>query len=123
MKITAVLYVDQIEPGLPFWVDKLGMTKIVDVPEGDRLGFVILNKGQAELMIQTRESLAKDVPALLDMAKSSPGLFIEVDDFAATLQAVEGLEVLLPVRETFYGMREIVVREPGGNAVCFAAKI
>jgi len=28
----------------------------------------------------------------------------------------------VPVRDTFYGMTEIVVREPGGHTVCFAAK-
>jgi len=28
----------------------------------------------------------------------------------------------MPERKTFYGMREISVREPGGHIVCFAAK-
>ena len=40
MTITPVLYCDAIEPALPFWVDQLGFTKVVEVPEGDKLGFV-----------------------------------------------------------------------------------
>ena len=59
MKITTVLYMDAIEPALAFWVDRLGFTKAVEVPEGDRLGFVILHHGSSELMLQTRESVNK----------------------------------------------------------------
>jgi uncharacterized glyoxalase superfamily protein PhnB len=122
MKITPILYVEAIEPCLGFWIDKLGMKKIVEVPEGDRLGFAIFEKDGAELMLQTHESAAKDAPELNHVASSSI-IFVEVEDFEALLKQVEGLPVLMAVRDTFYGMREIGVREPGGNAVCFAAKI
>ena len=57
MKITPVLMVDEIEKSLPFWIGRIGFTKTVDVPEGDRLGFVILVKDGAELMLQTIESV------------------------------------------------------------------
>src|SRR5690606_17599748 len=63
-KLTPVLYVEEIEPCLPFWIDRLGFEKTVEIPEGDRLGFVILKKGDVELMYQTRESVQRDVPAL-----------------------------------------------------------
>ena len=124
MKITPLLYMDAIEPSLEFWAGKLGFEKTAEAPEGDRLGFVILQKGGAELMLQTRESLAKDVPQMLDYARSGSGLlFIEVDDFNAMLKHVEGLKVVLPERTAVYGMREIIVLEPGGNPVCFAAPV
>jgi hypothetical protein len=54
-KLTPVLMVDAIEPCLPLWVDRLGWNKTVEVPEGDRLGFVILEKDGAEVMYQTWE--------------------------------------------------------------------
>ncbi len=122
MKITPLIYVEEIEKSLPFWVDRLGFTKTVEVPEGDKLGFVILTKGDAELMMQTRRSVKKDVPSLVKFARPAACLYIEVSDFADLLKRLEGIEVVLPVRETFYGMREIGVREPGGNIVCFAAR-
>jgi hypothetical protein len=53
MKITPLIYVQAIEPSLKFWVDQLSFTKTVEVPEGGKLGFVILMKGGAELMIQS----------------------------------------------------------------------
>ena len=39
-RITAVLFVKEIEPVLPFWVDKLGFAKTIEVPHGGKLGFV-----------------------------------------------------------------------------------
>ena len=73
--------------------------------------------------MQTRESVAKDVPAMIPgMAGQGVGLFIEVPDFGELLNSVAGMEVVMPERTTFYGMREITVREPGGFAVCFAAR-
>ena len=122
MKITPVLYVDEIERSLPFWVGRLGFEKTVEVPEGHKLGFVILQKGDAELMLQTHESLQKDMPALAVLASRTAALYIEVEDFEDLLKRLEGVEVVMPVRKTFYGMKEIVVREPGGNTACFAAR-
>jgi hypothetical protein len=121
MKITSVLYCDAIEPALKFWVDRLGFTKTVEVPEGDKLGFVILTNGSAEVMMQTRKSVESDVPNLLEHCKTA-SLFIEVEDFAEIKRRIAGFEVLMPERVAFYGMREIAVREPGGNLVCFAAR-
>jgi hypothetical protein len=123
MKITPVLYMDRIEPSIELWVERLGFAKTVEVPDGDALGFVILEHGGAELMLQTRHSLAADQPTLSEYAQHPIcGLFLEVDDFADLLRRVAGLDVVVPPRTTFYGMQEIVLREPGGNLVCFAAR-
>lgn len=123
MKITTVLYMEAIEPALAFWVDRLGFAKTVEVPEGDHLGFVILQYGSAELMLQTRESVAKDMPQILELAVPRGGVFVEVDDFDDVVRRTAGLDVVMPERKTFYGMREIMVREPGGNLICFAGKL
>jgi hypothetical protein len=123
MKITPVLMVDEIEKSLPFWIDRMGFTKTVDVPEGDRLGFVILVKDGAELMLQTIESVRKDGPQFVPGARSfNVCLFIEVEDFADILKRLEGYPIALSERTTFYGMREIGVHEPGGHIVVFAAR-
>ena len=54
MKITAVLIVEEIEKSLTFWVARMGFQKTVDVPEGDRLGFVILVRGPPFTFIDQR---------------------------------------------------------------------
>lgn len=122
MKITPLIYAPAIEPSLKFWVDQLGFTKVAEVPDGDKLGFVILVKGSAELMIQSTASIEKDIPAMVAFARPAACLYIEVSDFDDLLKRLGSAPVVVPVRTTFYGMKEIGVREPGGNIVLFGAK-
>jgi hypothetical protein len=124
MKLTPVLIVEQIEKSLPFWVERMGFEKTVEVPEGDKAGFVILVREGAELMMQTVESVRKDAPAFAPEGPVTKGcgMFIEVEDFADVCKRLEGYPIALSERVTFYGMREIGVSEPGGHTVIFAAK-
>lgn len=120
-KLTPVIPVEAIEPCLSFWTERLGFARTVEVPEGDRLGFVILAKDGVEVMYQSRASLAKDVPALAQGDfRSTTALFVEVQGLDAILARLQGVEVVVPERKTFYGAREIGVREPGGTLVVFA---
>jgi len=124
MKITAVLIVEEIEKSLAFWVDRMGFQKTVDVPEGDRLGFVILVRDGAELMMQTISSVQKDAPVFAPNGPQTKGcgLFVEVEDFEDVKRRLQGYPITLAERVTFYGMREIGVSEPSGHTVVFAAK-
>jgi len=118
-KITPVLVVESIEKNLPFWCERLGFARQVEVPHGDRLGFVILTSGGVEVMLQSRDSVRDDIAAMAaDSYRSA--LYIEVEDLAPMRKATEGLPRLFEERTTFYGAREIGVRDPEGNAVVFA---
>jgi catechol 2,3-dioxygenase-like lactoylglutathione lyase family enzyme len=118
-KLTPVLLVDRIEPCLSFWCDRLGFARQVEVPHGAELGFVILVHGPVEVMLQSRASVAADLPALAG-DPSHAHLFVEVDDLAPIRAALAGLEPLFAERTTPYGAREVGVRDPAGNAVVFA---
>jgi uncharacterized glyoxalase superfamily protein PhnB len=129
--LTPVIIVDQIEPCLPFWIERLGFQKTAEVPEGDKLGFVILVKGAVEVMYQTRASVAKDLgttvapgihPAsgAINPSKDLVTLYIQVEKLDPVMAALKGIEVVVPERKTFYGAREFGVREPGGIVVLFA---
>lgn len=119
-RITAVLPVAAIEPCLPFW-EAVGMVRTVEVPHGDRLGFVILAGHGLELMLQTYDSIADDVPAQAEEARSARAyLFVEVTDIDAVERALASFTTILPRRTTFYGATEVGYREPGGHAVTFA---
>jgi len=119
-KLTPVLLVEQIEPVLGFWIDRLGFEKTAEVPEGDRLGFVILQRGAVEVMYQTRESVENDVPSLAGTPMRGSMLFVQVEDLDEVARALEGIEPVVPRRRTFYGADELIVREPAGNIVTFA---
>ena len=117
--ITPLLYVEEIEPVLGFW-ERLGFVRETEVPEGDRLGFVILKHGDAQIMYQTRASVTADVPALAATPMGGSLMFIVVDDIAFIEQNLGDAPRVVEKRTTFYGATEIVTREPAGNAVTFA---
>ncbi len=120
-KLTPVLFVEEIEPCLPFWVDRLGFQKTAEVPEGSKLGFVILAKDSIQIMYQSYASAEKDVPGLVKRPLTpSTFLYVEVTGLDDIIKRLEGAPVVVPVRKTSYGAREIGVREPGGNVVAFA---
>jgi uncharacterized glyoxalase superfamily protein PhnB len=120
-KVTAVLLVEEIEPCLNFWVERLGFTKTTEVPDGNKLAFVILQKGATEVMYQTFASVEKDnVEAAKDARKGPTFLYVEVGDLDAVIAALKGVPVVLPVRTTFYGAKEIGVKDPAGHFVTFA---
>lgn len=120
-RVTPVLYVEEIEPCVKFWVERLGFEKTVEVPDGQRLGFVILQKGNIELMYQSFASAAKDVPALAkDVSGGRTFLYVEVDNLDELIAAMKGVNVVLPVRTTFYGAKELGVKDPAGHMIVFA---
>jgi uncharacterized glyoxalase superfamily protein PhnB len=123
-KITPVLFVKEIESILPFWTEALGFAKTIEVPLGDKLGFVALQKGNSELMYQSYASVGEDMPLLAEAAKKGPTfLYIEVDNLDAVLSALRNSKVVQPERTAFYGMREVGFQDPAGHFVTFAQPV
>ena len=69
---------------------------------------MILQRGDVELMLQSRASLTKDVPAVAEGPHRTV-LYIEVADLAPIRKALAGWPPAAPERTTFYGAREIIV--------------
>src|ERR1700730_16606925 len=124
-RITPVLLVKEIEPIIPFWVDRLGFAKTIEVPDGSKLGFVTFQKGATEVMYQTYASVEKDAPPSMsaEARKGSTYLYIEVDNFDAVLSSMKDVKIVMPVRTAFYGMKEFAVQDPGGHFITFAQHV
>src|SRR5690349_2454654 len=108
MKITTVLVVESVERSLEFWAGRMGFEKTAEVPEGDRVGFAVLEKGGAEVMLQSASGVEKEDPKF-SLIGTSAMLYIEADDFADTKKRLEGHPIAKPEHVAFYGMREIGV--------------
>jgi uncharacterized glyoxalase superfamily protein PhnB len=120
-KITAVLLVEDVEPCVAFWTERMGFEKTAAVPDGDKLAFAMLQKGGAEIMYQTYASVEKDNPHPDMLARKGPTfLYIEVDNLAETMAAAAGAEVVMAERTTFYGSREFGIKDPAGHLLTFA---
>jgi uncharacterized glyoxalase superfamily protein PhnB len=123
-RITPVLLVKEIEPVIPLWVDCLGFAKTIEVPHGERLGFVTFQKGSVEVMYQTYASVESDAPKEMAAADKGPTyLYMEVDNLDAVLAATKGIKIVMPVRTAFYGMKEFSIQDPGGHFITFAQPV
>src|SRR6202049_845857 len=120
-KITPILFAEEIEPCLKFWMERLGFEKTIDVPDGNKLAFAILQKGKVELMYQSYASADKDVSAVSPEVRKGPSfLYVEVENLDEVIPAMKDAEVVIPVRTTFYGAKEIGIRDPSGHIITFA---
>ena len=120
-KITPVLFAKEIEPCLKFWMERLGFEKTIDVPDGNKLAFAILQKGKVELMYQSYASAEKDVSAVSPEVRKGPSfLYVEVENLDEIIPAMKGAEVVIPVRTTFYGANEFGIKDPAGHIITFA---
>jgi len=124
-RITPVLLVKEVEPLIPFWVDRLGYTKTIEVPDGNKLGFVAFQKGSTEVMYQTCASVQKDAPKEVSSTagKGPTYLYMEVDNLDAVLTAMKDVRMVMPVRTAFYGMKEFTAEDPGGHFITFAQAV
>ena len=120
-KITAILFAEELDPCISFWIDRLGFQKTVEVPEKNKIGFAILEKNGLELMYQSFASAQKDNAATGEAVRKGPSfLYIEVADLNAALEATKGTEIVMPVRTTFYHAREFGIKDPAGHYLIFA---
>jgi uncharacterized glyoxalase superfamily protein PhnB len=118
-KLTTIMIVDAIEPALAMWTSVLGFEKTAEVPHGDKLGFVILVRDRIELMLQTRASLAGDMPKVVATGVTQM-LYADVASLDDAIASLGSVEVVVPRRKTFYGADEIWVRDRSGIIIGFA---
>jgi uncharacterized glyoxalase superfamily protein PhnB len=119
--VTPVMFVHEVEPCIRFWRDRFGFQVIAEVPEGEKVGFVILAKDNVQLMYQSWESVKKDVPSLsTEKAPGGVSLYFAVEDIDEIETKLHDVPKVIPRRETFYGAIEIGVRDPAGHVMCFS---
>jgi uncharacterized glyoxalase superfamily protein PhnB len=120
-KITPLLFAEELEPCIQFWTERIGFQKTVEVPEGNKIAFVILEKNGLELMYQSFASAEKDDAATGAAVRKGPSfLYVEVADIDAALAATNGAEMVMPMRTTFYQAKEFGIKDPVGHHLIFA---
>lgn len=122
LKVAPTLIVDAVEPSLEFFTQRLGFTKVADVPgEDGTLVFAMLQAGAVEVHLQQRASLAKDMPYLAQ-SKAPPAafLYIDVEDVQAVFATVMDCEILQRPEKKFYGATDFFLKEPGGHVIGFS---
>ena len=132
-RITTNLVVPSVNEALDFYERILGFALVMAVPAGSQevvtarvgnapLAFAIIRRDDVELMLQSRQSLLQDVPAL----KRRPGggvvtLYIRVADVHKLYESIhEEATILKDLHTTFYGTEEFYVLDSNGYVLTFA---
>ncbi|MCW5256100.1 glyoxalase [Verminephrobacter aporrectodeae subsp. tuberculatae] len=136
-KLWSNMMVADVNKAIDFYADVLGFQHVMSVPMGSEevlfqydgnkaLVYALIKNGDIELMLQEQRSLRENVPAFADAAdiRSSAVLYFEVDDLATLATRLKKhCEVVRDLHDTFYGMKEIYVKDLNGYVLGFAQPV
>ena len=132
---TPNLMTTDVNNTVKFYRDRLGFNLVMGVPfdsetpvtellDNISLQYAMLSKQGAMIMFQHQRSLAKEYDLFSDIpVAASATFYLEVeslDDLKAGLG--DDVEIALPERITFYGMRELWIRDNNGYVITLAQK-
>jgi uncharacterized glyoxalase superfamily protein PhnB len=123
--ITANLLTDDMIGTLSFYQEHLGFTLTASVPETPPFGWMMLVRDGLQVMVQSRESLGEDLDIFQEAEIAATLVFFcKVKDFDAWWDRLAyKVEVFMPPRTTFYGMREFGFKDNNGYRYVFAEEI
>jgi len=135
-KLTVDLMVEDVNATVKFYQENLGFDFQLGVPthtkesvttwsENEPLDFAIMKMGEAEVMLQSRESLAQD--GFFGDGRAvgaSAVLYIETDDVKGLYDRLKGKATIVKdIRTAHYGMEEFYVSDNNGYIIGFAQPV
>ena len=133
--LTPNLMSENVNQSVIFYRDRLGFRFLAGVlTEGDAMAgefsadsplqWAMLGRDGAQLMFQLRSSMAREYASFKDAPLgASATIYIEVADLDDLLAGLGGdVETVLPDHVTFYGMREMWIRDNNGYIIVLAEK-
>ena len=127
-KLTPNLLVANVERSLAFYVDLLGFSRGMTVPDASPFVFASVTSGDVEIFFNDAATAVKEYPAFAGKALGATGtLFIELHG-PSTIDAFhDGIKssvtVTMPLVTQFYGMREFAIVDPDGYVITFAERV
>lgn len=110
----------QFQMGLPLSTEKPLREFSPDIP----LQFAMINRNGTMLMLQSRASLAEECERFTNMpVAASTTFYLEMDDLDTVLAKLDDdVQIVVPERTTFYGMRELWILDNNGYVITLAKK-
>jgi lactoylglutathione lyase len=140
-KLTPVLMVNNVNETVAYYCERLGFeltlavlqegNDIITDPKDTRPKlFAMLKKDDVEIMFETQsgfmETFPDCKPNLNDngVVLDTMGLYLEVDEVSQMTKNLEGkVNIIKPLHDTYYGKREVSIRDCNGYIITFAQNI
>ena len=116
------LIVADVNRSVEFYEGMLGFVKLASVPETGRFDWAMVGRGPVVVMFQTAASMRHDLPSLdLSGAGTTATFYIKVKGLDELLKTIRGkVDLVVPLRKTFYGANEFAIKDPDGYVLMFA---
>ena len=121
--LTPNLMVEDVQETINYYHGVLGFDTIDKVPEnGVDLVWANLKKGDVEIMVQSVESLIEDIPEIRhEKIGGGTTLFIKMTGVEKLYEDLyEAADVVVQMKDTFYGTKEFTIRDVNGYILTFA---
>jgi uncharacterized glyoxalase superfamily protein PhnB len=124
-KLTPNLLVASVERSLAFYVDTLGFSRGMTVPDQSPFAFASVTGGAVEIFFNDAAGAVKEYPGFAGKPIGATGtLFIEVDGIDALHDRIKPIvKIVMPIVTQFYGMREFAIEDPDGYVITFAERM
>ena len=129
--VTPNLIVSDIDRSTAFYRDVLGFSVVTTVPDHAPFVFVWLRRDGVSVFLNALSGMKDDLPELGDRKIGGTNTMFmtleaeSVDNgIDALFRSVErNAQVLMPLKDQFYGMREFGITDPDGYVIFFAQRI
>jgi len=113
-------FVKDIAKSIAFY-KQLGFKTTMSVPENAPFVWVMMKCGEVTLMLQTIESLGKELPAIKRTGGGSLLFYINVKNIRKFFKKIKDkVELLKGLEKTFYGATEFSIKDIDGYVLTFA---
>ena len=125
VKLTPNLVVASVERSLAFYVDTLGFTRGLTVPDASPFVFASVTSGAVEIFFNDAAAATKEYPAFANTPIGATAtMFIEMQGVDALHDRLErSVKIVMPLVTQFYGLREFAIEDPDGYVITFAERI
>ncbi|WP_160644437.1 VOC family protein [Chengkuizengella marina] len=133
-KFTTNFISEDLNTSIAYYRDILGfkLEMVVDdnqittkeIDQDKNYVFAIMSKDDFQIMFQTPDSIAEDVPIFEEMPKGiSTCFYLEVEGLTYFYEEIqEKVEIVRDLYTTWYGMQEFHIKDCNGNVLGFAEK-
>ena len=124
-RLTPNLLVANVERSVAFYVDTLGFSTGLTVPDASPFVFASVTSGAIEIFFNDANTATKEYPAFANKPIGATGtMFIEMEGVDALHDRLKGLvKIVMPLVTQFYGMREFAIEDPDGYIITFAERV
>ncbi|MGD2156615.1 MAG: VOC family protein [Anaerolineales bacterium] len=120
--LTPNLMVEDVNQTITFYEDVFGFELSQTVPEEGKFAWASMRSRDVEIMLQDRESLSEELPVFEGTPiGGSLTFYLRMDGLEAFYDRIKDqVTVLKELHTTFYGMKEVAVKDPNGYIFVFA---